>query len=89
MTTNFKQMRVISPISLGDKRAVSQLRVVLANVPLVPVFVPGKHANAPSVQFSFWGPSECTLVLVFVPGEHPPKPPFWKTTLSATPDNFA
>ena len=28
---------------------------------------------------------ECTLVADFVPGEHPPKPPFWKTTLLATP----
>ena len=40
---------------------------------LVPVFVPGEHANIPSFRF-------------FVPGEHPPKPPFWKTTLLSTPD---
>ena len=46
---------------------------------LLPVFVPGEHANVPSFR------SECTLVLVFVPGEHPPKPPFWKTTLFVNP----
>ena len=40
---------------------------------LVPVFRSG-------------GTSERTLVPVFVPGEPPPKPPFWKTTLLATPD---
>ena len=45
---------------------------------LVPVFVPGEHANVPSFGFRSGGTSEGTLVPVFVPGEHTPKPPFLK-----------
>ena len=48
---------------------------------LVPVFVPGEHANVPSFPFSFRGNIRMYPRSGFVPGEHLPKPPFWKTTL--------
>ena len=49
-----------------------QKRVVLANVPLFRVFVPGEHAKTyPRSGFGSGGTSECTLVPDFVPGEHP------------------
>ena len=40
--------------SLGDKRAVSQ-KGGFGERALVPVFVPGEHADVPSFLFSFRG----------------------------------
>ena len=45
--------------------------------------------TCPRSGFSFRGTCKRTLVQVFVPGEYPPKPPFWKTTLLATPPKMA
>ena len=64
-------------------------RVVLANVPLFRFSFRGNMRTYPRSGFRSWGTSECTLVPVFVLGEHPPNPPFWKTTLLATPDKSA
>ena len=82
-----------------NKRAVSY-KGDFGKCALVPVFVPGGHANVPSFRFSFranmrtcprsgcrsGGTCERTLVPVFVPGEHPPKPPFCTTSPLWTPD---
>ena len=57
-------------------------RVVLANVPSFRFSFRGNMRTYPCSSFRSGGTSEGTLVRVFVPGEHPPKPPFWKTTLS-------
>ena len=64
-------------------------RVVLANVPSFRFPFWGNMRTYPRSGFRSGGTSECTLVAVFVPGEHPPKPPFWKTTLLATPHQDA
>ena len=61
-------------------------RVVLANVPSFRFLFWGNMRTYPGSGFRSGGTSECTLVPVFVLGEHPPKPPFWKTTLLATPE---
>ena len=61
-------------------------RVVLANVPSFRFSFRGNMRTYPRSGFRSGRTSECTLVPVFVLGEHPPKPPFWKTTLLATPE---
>ena len=75
-------------ISLGDKRAVSQ-KGGFGECALVPVFVPGEHANVPSLRFSFRenirmyprsgfrsdGTSAKTTLFVF--GKPPFCQPFW------------
>ena len=45
----------------------------------------GNMRTYPCSGFRSGGTSECTLVPVFVPEKDPPEPPFWKTTLLATP----
>ena len=44
---------------------------------LVPVFVPGEHANVASFRFSFRGNMRTYPRSGFRSGEHPPKPPFF------------
>ena len=87
---------------LTGRKGRFRKRVVLANVPSFRFSFRGNMRTYPRSGFSFrrnirmyprsgfrsGGTSECTLVPVFVPGEHPPKPPFWKTTLSGTPDGL-
>ena len=83
-----RQQGVIIALYRGLPKGWFSKRVVLANVPSFRCFVPGEHANVPSFRFSFRGNIRMyLLVLVFIPREHPPKPPFWKTTLLATPDS--
>ena len=57
-------------------------RVVLANVPSFRFSFRGNMRTYPRSGFRSM---EHTLVPIFVPGEHPPKPPFWKTSLSSEP----
>ena len=61
-------------------------RVVLANLPSSRFSFRVNMPTYPRFGFRSGGTSECALVPGFVPGEHPPKPPFWKTTLLATPE---
>ena len=60
-------------------------RPVLVNVPSFRFSSRGNMRTYPRSGFRSGGTSECTLVPIFVPREHPPKPPFWKTILLATP----
>ena len=50
---------------------------------LVPVFVPGEHANVPSFRFRCGG--NVRMYPRFVPGEHLPNHPFGKPPFSEPP----
>ena len=71
-------------LSLGHKKAVSY-KGGLGECTLVPVFVPGEHANVPLFRFSFRGNIGMYPRSGFRSGGTSAKPSFWKTTLLSTP----